>query len=224
MMISPESYYKEYLKGKTEPEIKRQIVSIKREIGHWIRIAESTGTDEGFIFPQPETIIQMNYEYLEQAKNALKEVGGEVVLSARDLAAEQFERDLDHMASFSFIIGLDDNEYDAYLVKLEDDQVLFSYYNSKDISIENGFYEEDDKMALAPFTAQQLKELLCRAKMGFWRRRLSIREGSEAPWKITFCYTNKNPRTFFGAGYRPWSFEMLVLFFEEAREELAENG
>jgi hypothetical protein len=34
MMISPESYYEEYLKGKTKEEIMTAIRGLKQEIGH----------------------------------------------------------------------------------------------------------------------------------------------------------------------------------------------
>jgi len=52
--------------------------------------------------PHPVTVIRMNYEYLEKAKIALKEAGGEYVPSARDLTNELFDRDLGQMISLSF--------------------------------------------------------------------------------------------------------------------------
>lgn len=43
MMISPESYYKEYLKGKIKEEIMTAIREVKQEIGHLKNTMESLG-------------------------------------------------------------------------------------------------------------------------------------------------------------------------------------
>lgn len=43
MMISPESYYEEYLKGKTKEQIMTTIRGLKQEMGHLKNSMESLG-------------------------------------------------------------------------------------------------------------------------------------------------------------------------------------
>lgn len=43
MMISPESYYEEFLKGKSKEEILRSIRGLKKEFGRLKNITEKSG-------------------------------------------------------------------------------------------------------------------------------------------------------------------------------------
>ena len=82
MMISSETYYEENLKGKSAGEILREIQSLKREINRLRKIAESNYMlPEKMCEPSPLTQIKVNREYLERAKIAYAEVGGEYKLT-----------------------------------------------------------------------------------------------------------------------------------------------
>ena len=66
MMISPEAFYEENLKGKSAGEILRVIKSLKREINRLKKIAESNDVlPEKMIDPDPLTQIKVYRDYLE---------------------------------------------------------------------------------------------------------------------------------------------------------------
>lgn len=77
MMINPENYYED-LKGKSIPEIETAIVELKDSIERNKSLLENfkLGVDE-VCFPYPNTQIIFIKNYLEAAKQALHEAGGE---------------------------------------------------------------------------------------------------------------------------------------------------
>ena len=75
MMISPEVYYEESLKGKSEAEILQKISMLKEEISRLKQVLESDAfSPEALMKPSPMTRIQCSREYLKMAKMALEEV------------------------------------------------------------------------------------------------------------------------------------------------------
>ena len=79
-MISPETYYKEYLQGKSQSAILQQISLLRQELGRLKEVMESDeNSPEGMIMPSPLARIKCNREYLEKAKLALEEAGGQYV-------------------------------------------------------------------------------------------------------------------------------------------------
>lgn len=78
MMISPESYYEEYLKGKTKEEIMTAIRGLKQEIGRLKSTLENPDynpdyDDNAIIHPDKFTCIYWTRGYLEKAKETLRE-------------------------------------------------------------------------------------------------------------------------------------------------------
>lgn len=82
MMISPEGYYEEYLRGKTKTQLMTTIRGLKQEIGRLKNTMESPeyGQNE-IVHPSEDTRLHWNREYLERAKQAYAEVGGMYTLS-----------------------------------------------------------------------------------------------------------------------------------------------
>ncbi len=71
MMISPESYYEECLKGKTKEQIMTAIRGLKQEIGRLKNTMESPDYGLEFIvLPSEDTRLHWTREYLERAKQA----------------------------------------------------------------------------------------------------------------------------------------------------------
>ena len=71
MMISPETYYEEYLQGKSKFAILQEISLLKREIDRLKEVMESDeNSPEAMIMPSPLTRIKCSREYLEMAKLA----------------------------------------------------------------------------------------------------------------------------------------------------------
>lgn len=77
MMISPEGYYEECLKGKSEAEILQEISSLKEEISRLKQVLKSDEfSPEALMKPSPMMRIQCSREYLKMAKMALGEARG----------------------------------------------------------------------------------------------------------------------------------------------------
>ena len=77
MMISPEVYYEESLKGKSEAEILQEISSLKEEISRLKQVLKNDAfSPEALMKPSPMTRIKCSREYLKMAKMALEEVRG----------------------------------------------------------------------------------------------------------------------------------------------------
>lgn len=67
MMISLESHYEEYLKGKTKEEIMTAIRGLKQEIGRLKNSMESLGYgDNPITIPYESTCIYWIHEYFEK--------------------------------------------------------------------------------------------------------------------------------------------------------------
>ena len=77
MMISPEGYYEEYLKGKTKEQIMTVIRGLKQEIGRLKNTMESPDYGvKSIMHPSEDTRLHWTREYLERAKQAFAEAGG----------------------------------------------------------------------------------------------------------------------------------------------------
>lgn len=80
MMIGPETYYEEYLKGKTAAQIMTAIRGLKQEIGHLKNIVEHPNY-QCTMHPSEDVRLWCNRLYLERAKQALVDAGGTYVPS-----------------------------------------------------------------------------------------------------------------------------------------------
>ena len=82
MMISPESYYEEYIKGKTKEQIMSAIRGLKQEMGRLRNTMKSPDYgQESIVHPSDDTQIHWTREYLERAKQTYAETGGNYSLS-----------------------------------------------------------------------------------------------------------------------------------------------
>lgn len=75
MMISPERYYEEYLKGKSAEQIMTAIRALKQEIGHLKNTMEHPEYAP-MMHHSESTRLWCTRLYLERAKEALAEAGG----------------------------------------------------------------------------------------------------------------------------------------------------
>lgn len=106
MMISPEVYYEEYLKGKSEKEIIKAIRDSKREIEHLKNILENPDNiSDEIVHPSESTRIYWTREYLNKAKEALVESGGSYKFSKSEIKAEKFNNNIPFISKVIFEIG-----------------------------------------------------------------------------------------------------------------------
>ena len=71
MMVDPEWYYEEKLKGKTVDQIKSRIRSLQRKIRQLQKEVDNPSSDGWMICPGPEVQLEMRRLYLQQAAKAL---------------------------------------------------------------------------------------------------------------------------------------------------------
>ncbi len=77
MMISPETYYEENLKGKSADEIIACIEDLRKEIDDLkATIGDPEHGLKPHIMPDESTQLSCTREYLDRAKEALEEAGG----------------------------------------------------------------------------------------------------------------------------------------------------
>ena len=71
MMVDPEWYYEEHLKGKSAEQIKSRIRSLQRKIRQLQKEVDNPNSDSWMICPSPEVQMEMHRLYLQRAKEAL---------------------------------------------------------------------------------------------------------------------------------------------------------
>jgi hypothetical protein len=122
MMISPESYYEEYLKGKTKEEIMTAIRGLKQEIGHLKNSMENPYNDiKTVMHPSEDTRLHWSRKYLDKAKQAYVEAGGTYTLSKSEEKAADFDANMESISKITFNIGGYFGGYRNYIVELTDE-------------------------------------------------------------------------------------------------------
>ena len=210
MMISPESYYEEYLKNKPIYEIQKCIRNLKNEIGHCkgiLKENDETNT-ELLMFPSPQTRISCNLMYLDMAKQALEDAGGHYTMSASEIKVEDFNNKLNYMKSFTFEIGGFFGGYTVHSITLEPEfrYSRFNRYMPEDaFDCEEFGYHKDEFIAM-------IKEL----RLGEWKHKYvdpCVLDGTQ--WELTIEYINGfKAQKFHGSNAYPWNFNKLKDLFE----------
>ena len=122
MMISPEGYYEEYLKGKTKEQIMTAIRGLKQEIGRLKNTMESPDYgQEEIVHPSEDTRLHWTREYLEKAKQAYAEAGGNYTLYKSEEKAADFDSNINFIYKITFSIGGFFGGYRSYVVELSDE-------------------------------------------------------------------------------------------------------
>ena len=106
MMISPEGYYEEHLKGKSKEQIMTAIRGIKQEIGRLKNTMEDPYySTNPVMHPSEDTRLHWTRKYLEIAKQAYAEAGGTYTLSKAEEKAADFDANMDAISKITFSIG-----------------------------------------------------------------------------------------------------------------------
>ena len=208
MMISPETYYEEYLQGKSQSAILQQISLLKQEIGRLKEVMESVeNSPEAMIMPSPLTRIKCNREYLEMAKLALEEAGGQYILTDEELRDQSFDTKLAAMHRFTLEIGGFFNGYTKYKYTISGDCVLFD--------ADHSFYLKPSNLPVyEPFTREEFVRGIAALHIGEWKERyenLYVLDGTQ--WSICVEYEDgKEPFEIYGSNAYPYNFEELLEF------------
>ncbi len=121
MMISPEGYYDEYLKGKTAEQIMTAIRGLKQEIGHLKNTMEHPEYGrETIMHPSEDVRLWCTRMYLERAKQALVEAGGIYTPSKVEMQVAEFEKSIPAIYKVVFSIGGFFSGHKTHTITLDD--------------------------------------------------------------------------------------------------------
>lgn len=212
MMISPESYYEEHLKGKSEKQILTVIRGLKNHIGHLKNVMENPnyGTVP-IIHPSEDVQISCDRLYLQRAIKALEDMGCPYKYSKAELKSIKFQNDLEYTSKITFEIGGYFQGFTEYTIKMTDDSATMSSINR--LSLERNKAEKKiDKNELV----YQLSELY----IGEWRKYysperfgISVLDGTQ--WQLKIEFNNgRKPCEFGGSNSYPYNFNKLLDIFE----------
>lgn len=215
MMISPESYYEEYLKGKTKEEIMTAIRGLKQEIGQLKNSMEKPYDGmKTVMHPSEDTRLHWSRKYLDKAKQAYVEAGGTYTLSKSEEKAADFDANMESISKITFNIGGYFSGYRNYIVELTDE---FKAYTKLWEDKEPLLLCDDDSQE--PFTKDTFIAALKDLHIGEWRRRYSTKrfgymvlDGTQ--WELEFEYNNGHkPVRFDGDNSYPYNFDKFQMLF-----------
>lgn len=215
MMISPEGYYEEYLKGKTKEQIMTAMRGLKQEIGRLKNTMESPDYGVGPIMhPSEDTRIHWTREYLERAKLAYAEAGGTYTLSKSEEKTADFDANIDAICKITVSIGGLFGGYRSYVVDLSDR--LKAYTKLWEYEEPLLLLDNDNKET---FTNDTFIAALKDLHIGEWRRRYSTKrfgytvcDGTQ--WDLEFEYNSGHkPVRFDGDNSYPYNFAKFKMLF-----------
>lgn len=214
MLISPECYYENNLKGKSKEEIMTSIRGLKQKIGSLKNGLENPGA-LGRLAMSPSEELQIHFyrKFLEKAKRAYVEAGGTYVISRSEEKADKFARNMDSICKITFTIGGYFGGYPTYVVDLSDD-----------IKACVTLREDEEQLILLdlnknPYTRSTFIDALKELHIGEWRSRYSterfgyvILDGTQ--WNLKFEYNNGlRAVKFSGNNSYPYNFEEFQNLF-----------
>lgn len=214
MMISPESYYEEYLKGKTKEQIMTAIRGLKQEIGRLKNTMEGPNFSvKPIMHPSEDTRLHWTREYLEKAKEAYAKAGGTYTLSKSEEKAADFDANMDAISKITFSIGGYFGGYRSYIVELTDELEAYTkLWEYEETLLLDGDNNE-------PFTKDTFIAALKDLHIGEWRRRYSTKrfgymvlDGTQ--WELEFEYNNGHKLVRIdGDNSYPYNFDKFQMLF-----------
>lgn len=211
MMISPECYYEEKLKGKNAEDVMLAIKDLKASINKLKNAMEHPEKRWMVMASRPSADTKIRYirMYLEKAKQALAEAGGSYTHSPEELKAAAFEERIPAICQLklSFYGGCYPN-YESYT--LDDTQ---TYFYGKQFDSQKGYHETETKFQ-APKEAflNGLREL----HIGEWNSKydtskygLVVLDG--VIWTLEIFFSDKaEPLTIEGDNSYPYNFDKFL--------------
>lgn len=191
MMISPEGYYEEFLKGKTAEQIMTAIRGLKQEIGHLKNTMEHPEYGrEPIIHPSEAVRLWCTRMYLERAKEALVEAGGVYKPSKAEMQVADFEESIPAICKVVFTIGGFFSGHESHTITLDDEHLHRDVEHSF-IPKPSTFFIEPDY----PVGKNEFLEGLRGLHIGEWRRNYDPRRfGYEVldgtQWELEIFFSN----------------------------------
>ena len=213
MMIDPETYYEEYLKGKTAEQIVSKIRSLKREINYLKNTMEHPEY-QCMVHPSEDVRIGCNRLYLERAKQALTQAGGSYIPTKAELRAEEFHANIPYVSKVEFCIGGFFEGFETRSYIIDGDHIHMDVEQSlvsKPSHAEEAGVEETDK--------ESFLKRLADLHIGEWRRNYDLSRFGYAvldgtQWHL-YIYFSNGHRTvkIHGSNDYPYNFHELAELF-----------
>lgn len=209
MMMSPDTYYEMYLKGKDEKQLLTAIRGLKKEIGHLKNVMEHPDYKNGLLMePSEDVRISCNREYLFRAIQAYEELGGTYLPSRAEQKAIEFQNSLDYISKVTFEIGGFFDGMTSYTLEFKVDEVKCTS-SRFDMSFEEMSMDKET-----------ILWLLSRLYIGEWKKYYdpkrfgySVLDGTQ--WSVKFEYSNGNKSIeFAGSNDYPYNFSEFVNIFD----------
>ena len=211
MMISPETYYDEHLSGKSAKQIMTAIRGLMNEIGRLKNKMENPDYGKkALVMPSESTRLWCTRLYLERAKEALLEVGGEFKPSKTEIDAEIFDDNISEISNFTLSIGGFFGGYELHTINLTDGKILHKIRNSRVFEMTDELPQEDELVSKDEFF-----EAIRNLHMGEWRRtydtnRFGILVLDGTQWNVEIEYKNGiKSVSFSGSNAYPYNFQEL---------------
>ena len=209
MMISPETYYEENLKGKTATQILFAIRGLKQEISRLKNNIENPN----YLYrmdPSEDVRLSCTRTYLEKAKQALVEASGTYVPSKAELKAEDFNANIPFISKVEFCIGGFFGGFETRTYTIEGDNIYMDDEHSlifKPSDLGDVEIEEMDKDSFLKGLAD--------LHIGEWRRNYdssrwgdTVLDGTQ--WHLYIYYSNgRRPVKIEGSNDYPYNFDKL---------------
>jgi hypothetical protein len=220
MMISPEGYYEEFLKGKSAPQILTAIRGLKQEMG---RLKNKMEHPDYLCLTEPseDTRLWCTRLYLERAKEALLAAGGKYVPSQAELRAADFDANIPAIEQIIFSQGGFFNSTETRTVTFAGEQVHMQGQYPMVVRIE----PED------PYTKADFLYELRKLHLGEWRKNYvperfgySVLDGTQ--WQLTINFSNGHkPLKVYGSNAYPYNYhELLELLDVDQLGDQGEDG
>ncbi len=218
MMISPEWYFDENIKGKNQSEIKSAIRGLKNKIGRLKNIMEDPNYGTEFIIkPSESTKLFWTRKYLKYAKQGLEELGVEYIPSRAEFKAIKFQENIVNIREVVFTIGGYFQGHKTYNVQFNEDE-LFVKLKHFDEEKEIMLLDENDEAIDKKCFLGSIEKLY----IGEWKRSYStldmICDGMQ--WELEIIYDN-GMRTVKcdGDNVYPYNFDDFLELFNNIKEQ-----
>ena len=209
MMICPETFYENELKGKNAAQIMTVIRSLKQEIGRLKNIVEHPNY-VCTIHPSERVRISCLRNYLEKAKRALEEAGGDYTPSVAELKAIEFTANIPYINKVVFCIGGYWGGYKTRTYTVDGEKIHIDIEHSlilEPSNIGEGEIEEMDK----EYFLQELEDL----HIGEWRKRYNSEILDGTQWKLEIYFSNGHkPIKIYGNNAYPYNFDRALALFK----------
>lgn len=213
LMISPETFYENTLKGKSEKEIYSKIRGLKNKIGYLKNIVEHPEY-QCLIHPSETVRIYCYREYLARAIKALADINVKYTPTKAELRALSFDENISSISEIRFSIGGYFGGYTLYQIDLtqNDIKLLITPPFSDDSESDTLPVCIDKKDFL-----EQFREIY----IGEWRSRYvnkGVLDGTQ--WSLDIYYSNdKRSVHIYGSNAYPYNFDRLCDLLEITEDE-----